>query len=177
VLWLHTTISNSSSHLPFGRLKIVLIIPVRMTPFPRSTRPLDYGCLTDAKCIFVPIWSPKVLKTLESNCAPLSTVISFGTPKQQIIFCQKNFWIVADIIVTNGLASILLDKYSIATTTYLKFLWVGGNGPNKFIPHLCNGHVGWISSVRDESHFWSLAHLWQLSHFGTKSVAFVAAFG
>jgi hypothetical protein len=55
VLWFHTTFINLSSHLPFGRLKIDLIIPVRMIPFARSTKPLDSECLTDAKCIFVPI--------------------------------------------------------------------------------------------------------------------------
>jgi hypothetical protein len=57
VLWFHTTFINSSDHFPFGRLKSDLIIFVRIIPFARSTRPLDSGCLIDAKCIFVPIWS------------------------------------------------------------------------------------------------------------------------
>jgi hypothetical protein len=55
VLWFHTTFINSSGHFPFGRLKIDLIILVGIIPFPRSTRPLDSGCLTNAKCIFIPI--------------------------------------------------------------------------------------------------------------------------
>ena len=53
VLWLHTTLTNSSGHFPFGRLKIDFIIPVTMIPLARSTSPFDSGCLTDAKCIFV----------------------------------------------------------------------------------------------------------------------------
>ena len=55
LLLFHTTFTNSSGHFPFGRLKIDFIIPVMMIPFARSTKPLDSGCLTDAKCIFVPI--------------------------------------------------------------------------------------------------------------------------
>jgi hypothetical protein len=55
VLWFHTTFVNSSSHFPFGRLKIDLIIPMRIIPFARSTRLLDSRCLTNAKCISVPI--------------------------------------------------------------------------------------------------------------------------
>ena len=47
--------TSSSGHFPFGKLKIDLIIPVIMIPFARSTKPLDSRCLTDAKCIFVPI--------------------------------------------------------------------------------------------------------------------------
>jgi hypothetical protein len=31
------------------------------------------------------------LKVSASNCVPLSTVIAFGSPKRQKIFCQKNF--------------------------------------------------------------------------------------
>jgi hypothetical protein len=54
VLWFHTTFTSLSSHFHFGRLKIDLIIPVIMIPFAHSTKPLDYGCLTKAKCIFDP---------------------------------------------------------------------------------------------------------------------------
>jgi hypothetical protein len=54
VLCFHTTFTSSSSHFPFGRLKIDLIIPVIMIPFAHSTMSLDSGCLTDAKCIFYP---------------------------------------------------------------------------------------------------------------------------
>jgi hypothetical protein len=60
VLWFHATFTISSGHFPFGRWKIDFIIPVVMIPFAHSTKPLDSGCLTDAKCIFVPIWSLKV---------------------------------------------------------------------------------------------------------------------
>jgi hypothetical protein len=67
VLWFHTTFTNSSGHFPFGRLKIDFIIPVIMILLARSTTPFDYGCLTDAKCIFVTIWSQKVLNVSASN--------------------------------------------------------------------------------------------------------------
>jgi hypothetical protein len=33
----------------------------------------------------------KSLKSWLSNCLPLSTVSSDGTPKRQTMFCQKNF--------------------------------------------------------------------------------------
>jgi hypothetical protein len=52
-----------------------------------------------------------------------------------MIFCQKNFWIVTEVIIASGLASIhYFEKYSTATTTYLKFCWAGGSGPNKSSP-------------------------------------------
>jgi hypothetical protein len=38
-----------------------------MIPLAHSTSPFDSRCLTDAKCIFVPIWSQKVLNVLASN--------------------------------------------------------------------------------------------------------------
>jgi hypothetical protein len=92
-------------------------------------------------------------------------VIAFGTPKRQTIFCQKNFCIVAEVIVAKGFASIHLEKYSTATTTYFKLPCAGGSGPNKSMLHLCSGQVGYIGWVKDEGCFWSLAHLWQFSHF------------
>jgi hypothetical protein len=101
-------------------------------------------------------------KSFESFSVELSSVInddSFGTPKQQIMFCQKNFCTVADVIIAKGFASIHLEKYSTTTTTYFRLPCAGGNGPNKCNPHLCNGHVGCISWVKDEGCFWSLAHL------------------
>jgi hypothetical protein len=48
-------------------------------------------------------------------------MIAFGTPNRQTIFCQKNFWIVAEVIVARGLTSIHLEKYSTTTPTYFKF--------------------------------------------------------
>jgi hypothetical protein len=103
--------------------------------------------------------SQKSLNVLASNCVPLSTVIAFGTSKRQIMFCKKNFCTVAEVIVAKGFASIHLEKYSNATTTYFKFPCAGGSGPNKSRPHLCSGQVGCINWVRDEGCLWCLAHL------------------
>jgi hypothetical protein len=110
VLWLHTTLINSFGHFPLGWLKINFIIPVIIIPFALSTSPFDSGCLTDAKWIFVPTWSQYSLKVSTSNYVPLSTVIAFGTPKRQTMFCQKNFWTVTEVIVAKGFASIHLKK-------------------------------------------------------------------
>jgi hypothetical protein len=41
VLWLHTTLINSSGHFPLGWLKINFIIPVIIIPFALSTSPFD----------------------------------------------------------------------------------------------------------------------------------------
>jgi hypothetical protein len=69
------------------------------------------------------------------------------------MFCQKNFCIVAKVIVAKGFASIHLEKYSTATTTYLRLPCAGGSGPNKSKPHLCSGQVGCISWVKVEGCF------------------------
>jgi hypothetical protein len=153
VLWFHTAFINSSGHFPLGWLKIDFIIPIIIIMFALSTNPFDSGCLTNAKCIFVPIWSQKVLNVSVSNGVMLSTVTGFGTPKRQIIFCQKNFYTVAEVIVAKGFASIHLEKYSTATTTYFKLPCAGGSEPNKSRLHLCSGQVGCISWVKDEGCF------------------------
>ena len=75
VLWLHTTLINSSGHFPLGWLKINFIISVIIIPFAVSTSPFDSECLTDAKWICVPIRSQKSLNVSTSNCVPLSTVL------------------------------------------------------------------------------------------------------
>jgi hypothetical protein len=41
---------------------------------------------------------------------------------------------MAEVIVAKGFASIHLEKYSIATTTYFKLPCAGGSGPNKSRP-------------------------------------------
>jgi hypothetical protein len=112
--------------------------------------------------------SPKYLEMAQGHISlsvPLSTVIAFGAPKRQTMFYQKNFCTVANVIVAKGFASIHLEKYHTATTTYFRLPCAGGNGPNKSSPHLCNGHVGFISWVKDEGCFSSLTHLWQFFTF------------
>jgi hypothetical protein len=54
----------------------------------------------------------------------------------------KELLTVAEVIVATGLASIHFEKYSTATTTYLRFPCAGGSGPSKSKPHLCSGQVG-----------------------------------
>jgi hypothetical protein len=61
-------------------------------------------------------------------------VIAFDTPKRQTIFGQKNFWTVAKVIVAKGFASIHLEKYSTATTTYFELPCAGGSGPKNLGP-------------------------------------------
>jgi hypothetical protein len=50
----------------------------------------------------------------------LSTVSSLGTPNLHMICCQKNFLIVAEVMVARGLAYFHFVKYLTATTTNLK---------------------------------------------------------
>jgi hypothetical protein len=47
---------------------------------------------------------------------------------------------VAEVIVAKGLALIHFEKYSTATTTYLRFPCASGSGPNKSKPHLCTSN-------------------------------------
>jgi hypothetical protein len=73
VLWFHTTFTNSSGHFPFDRLKIDFNIPVIIILLAHSTSPFDSRCLTDAKCIFVPIWTQKCFECFSIK---LSSVIN-----------------------------------------------------------------------------------------------------
>jgi hypothetical protein len=86
-----------------------------------STTPLDCGWYTEAKTGLVPMEKQKSLKSWLSNCLPLSTMSSDGTPNRQTMFCQKNFWAVFDVIVDTALAWIHLVKYSMATKVNLRF--------------------------------------------------------
>jgi hypothetical protein len=58
---------------------------VKILPLARSTTPLDCGWYTEAKASLVPIEKQKSLKSWLSNCLPLSTVSSDGTPNQEFL--------------------------------------------------------------------------------------------
>jgi hypothetical protein len=75
----------------------------------------------------------------------LSTVRDFGTLKRQMMFCQKNFSIVAKVIGAKTFASIHFEKYSTATMSYFKFPLAAGIGSIISIPYLCRGHLGFIN--------------------------------
>jgi hypothetical protein len=144
VLWFHTTFTNSSGHFPFDKLKIDFIIPVIMILLARSTNPFDS---TRLRCK-MHFCTNLVTKSFECFRIKLSSIIdrdSLQHTEPTINILQKNFWTVAEVIVAKGLASIHFEKYTTATTTYFKFPCVGGSGPNKSRPHLCNGQVGLIS--------------------------------
>jgi hypothetical protein len=116
-----TTSGNRSGHLPFLSSRSIFLTAVKILPLARSTTPLDWGWYTEAKASLVPMEKQKSLKSWLSNCLPLSTVSSDGTPKRQTIFYQKNFWAVFDVMVDTALASIHLVKYSMATKVNLRF--------------------------------------------------------
>jgi hypothetical protein len=56
---------------------------------------------------------------------------------------------VADVIVASGLALIHFEKYSTATTTYLRFPWAGGSGPNNLIP--ISAMAKWVKLIVSET--------------------------
>ena len=55
VLCDHMSEVSSSTHFSLGLSCNLLEMPWRIIPFALSTRPLDWGCLTEAKHSFVPI--------------------------------------------------------------------------------------------------------------------------
>jgi hypothetical protein len=116
-----TTLGSWSAHLPFLSSRSLFLMAVKILSLARSTTLLDCGWYTEAKTGLVPMEKQKSLKSWLSNCLPLSTVSSDGTPNQQTMFCQKNFWAVFDVIVDTALASIHLVKYSTATKVNLRF--------------------------------------------------------
>jgi hypothetical protein len=129
-----TASGSRSAHLPFLSSRSIFLIAVKILSLARSTTPLDCGWYTEAKASLVPMEKQKSLKPWLSNCLPLSTVSSDGTPNRQTMFCQKNFWAVFDVIVDTALASIHLVKYSTATKVNLRFPWVVGSGPTMSRP-------------------------------------------
>jgi hypothetical protein len=116
-----TATGNKSAHLPFFSSRSIFLTVVKILPLARSTTLLDCGWYTEAKESLVLMEKQKSLKSWLSNCLPLSTVSSDGTPKWQTMFCQKNFYAVFDVIVDTALTSIHLVKYSTATKVNLRF--------------------------------------------------------
>jgi hypothetical protein len=90
------------------------------------------------------------LKSLLSNCLPLSTVNLEGTPKRHIMFFQKNFCAVFDVIVDTVLASIHFVRYSTMTKVNFQLPCGVGNGPTMSIPQCCSGQVCAMSFVNCE---------------------------
>src|SRR6185312_12479766 len=88
------------------------------------------------------------LKVAQSNWLPLSTVTSFGTPKRQTMFCQKNFCRAPAVMSLSALASTHLEKYSTATVAYLYFPGAVDNGPTISMPHRARGHTGAVAAPR-----------------------------
>ena len=119
----------------------------------------------------VPILLHNSLKLSESNCFPLSTVRVLGTPNLQIMFYQKNFFTISDLIVASGLALIHLVKYFMATTMNLFPPCDGGSGPTRSMPHLCKGQVGGMSCTTAEGFDWCGEVLWHAWHVLTISSA------
>jgi hypothetical protein len=64
---------------------------LKILPLAHSTTLLDCGWYTEAKTGLVPIKLQKSLKSWLSNCLPLSTMSSDGTPKRQTMFCLEEF--------------------------------------------------------------------------------------
>jgi hypothetical protein len=116
-----TTSGSWLAHLPFLSSRSLFLMAVKILPLARSTTRLDCGWYTEAKAGLVSMERQKSLKSWLSNCLPLSTVSSNGTPNRQTMFCQKNFWAVFDVIVDTALASIHLVKYSTAMKVNLTF--------------------------------------------------------
>ena len=150
VLWDHTTFGSSSTHLPLRRLNRVFAIAENITLLALSTVPFDSGWWTKVKATLVPVLLQNSLKLSKSNCFLLSTVRVLGTPNLQIMFYQKNFFTISDVIFASGLASIHLMKYSMATTTNLFPPCDGGSGPTRSMPHLCWSQVGGMSCTAAE---------------------------
>jgi hypothetical protein len=82
-----TTSGSWPAHLPFLSSRSLFLIAVKILPLARSTPPLDCGWYTEAKASLVPMDRKKSLKSWLSNCLPLSTVSSDGTPNRQTMFC------------------------------------------------------------------------------------------
>jgi hypothetical protein len=99
-----TASGNRSAHLPFLSSRSIFLTAVKILPFTRSTTPLDCGWYTEVKASLVPMEKQKSLKSWLSNCLPLSTVSSDGTPKRQTMFCQKNFWAVVGDLFSNAMS-------------------------------------------------------------------------
>jgi hypothetical protein len=83
----HMTSGNWSAHLPFLSSRSLFLMALKILPLARSMTPLDCGWYTEAKTSFVSMELQNSLKSWLSNCLPLSTVSSDGTPKRQTMFC------------------------------------------------------------------------------------------
>jgi hypothetical protein len=83
----HTTLGIWLVHLPFLLSRSLFLMAVKILPLARSTTSLDCGWYTEAKTGLVSMEKQKSLKSWLSNCLPLSTVSSDGTPKRQTMFC------------------------------------------------------------------------------------------
>ena len=131
----HMTLGSWSAHLPFLSSRSLFLIALKILPLARSTTPLDCGWYTEANTALVPMELQNSRKSWLSNCLPLSTVSSDGTPNRQTMFCQKNFCAVFVVIVETALPSIHLVKYSMAVKVNFRFPCAVGSGPMMSSPH------------------------------------------
>ena len=81
-----------------------------MTLLEASACPLDCGYPGEEKKFFIPRSEQNPLKSLLSNCVPLSDIAAQGMPKRVITFFQKKRLVSTSLILDNGSASIHLVK-------------------------------------------------------------------
>jgi hypothetical protein len=80
------------------------------------------------------------------------------------MFCQKNFYVVFDVIIDTALASIHLVKYSTSKKVNFKLPCAVGSGPTMSSPQRCSGQVYAMSFVNCKGapirgeNFWHASH-------------------
>jgi hypothetical protein len=67
------------------------------------------------------------------------------------MFCQKNFCIVAEVMLSNGFASTHLEKYSSHHYCMSVIPGAVGSGPTMSMPQRAKGHTGGISCISFEA--------------------------
>jgi hypothetical protein len=86
-----------------------------MKQFAFLTAPFDCGWYIYVKATLVSICWHNSLNIALLMYFALSIVMCLDTPYQQIMFCQKNFLILAELTFVSGFAPIRFMKYLTAT--------------------------------------------------------------
>ena len=136
-----------------------------------SVCPLDCGYHTEVKRCSTAFSRHQSWRPPPANCLPLSVTNTLGIPNRQAKHSQIRSMIYFSVIVRSALASIHLEKYSMATNRNFFCPFPRGKGPTISRPHWSNGHETMEGNSSVAGCLEIFAYLWQSSHFRTKAAA------
>ena len=134
ILYTHSTLGNSSGHMPFAPSSRVLII-LSKDRFVTLTCPLACGWAGEEQWFLIPNCEQKSWNESFSNCFPLSETKTLGMPNRHMMHLQTKLRMFFYVMVAIVSTSTHFVKQSMPTTRNFSCRTAVENDPMMSNPH------------------------------------------